>query len=562
MAQAVTIKGMLVQTCRDCPDSVALRFKRDGRWQTLAYSGLLSNSRAVSSLLCSRGTRIGERVGIFLENCPEWPEIYFGIVCAGMTAVPMDAKLREQEVSHILRDAGCRTVFLSSRTYRVFRETEAALPHIARAVVINMNEIEPVAAGRIEHLDYAESLAAAATQKGDRHAGFDRHDPTGDETASIIYTSGTTGLQKGAMLTHRNFCANVNSCIGAIHIKPSDNFLMVLPLHHAFSFTVNLLIPVAIGAQISFVENLKTIGENIREVSPTVLVAVPLLVEKIYTRIMDGLRRKRAVYWLFKSGLRAPVRRGIIKKLGGRLRMVVVGGAPTPVDVLNGLSHLGIPILEGYGLTETSPVLTFNPPEKPKPGTVGKAIPDVEIRISDPDGAGVGEITARGPNVMAGYFNKPRETETVLRDGWFHTGDLGSLDQDGYLVISGRKKNLIVNREGKNIYPEEVEDCIVKSPLILEAVVFGYREAGETGERVGLIVVPDQDGLDAWTARKKKLPSDEEIAELIRAEVRKCVASIAEYKRPRRIQIRTEEFEKTATGKIKRYLYAISPTEI
>jgi len=561
MAETRTIKSMLLKTCRNCPDSVALRFKREGHWQTLSYGELLDSSRAVSQLLCTRGARVGERIGIFLENCPEWPEIYFGIVCAGMTAVPVDAKLREQEVAHILRDAGCRTVFLSSRTYRVFRDAEPALPQITRAIVINMKEIEPLSNGKIEHLDYAGTLADAGG-KDDKPAGFDRHDPAEDETASIIYTSGTTGLQKGAMLTHGNFCANVNSCIGAIHIKPSDNFLMVLPLHHSFSFTVNLLIPVAVGAQISFVESLKTIGENIREVSPTVLVGVPLLIEKIYSRIMDGLRRKRFAYWLYKSGLRAPIRRGILKKLGGRLRMAVVGGAPAPVHVLNGLSELGVPILEGYGLTETSPVLTFNPPERPKPGTVGKAIPGVEIRISTPDPEGVGEITARGPNVMAGYFNKPEATEAVLKDGWFHTGDLGSLDTDGYLAISGRKKNLIVNREGKNIYPEEVEDYIVKSPLILEAVVFGYREADETGERVGLIVVPDQDGLDTWAAHRKKRLDDDEVAEVLRAEVRKCVAGIAEYKRPRRIQIRTEEFEKTATGKIKRYLYAISPTEM
>ena len=562
MPEILTIKHLLVDTCSECPDSVALRFKRDGQWQTLSYGGLLENARAVSQLLCSRGARVGEHVGIFLENCPEWPEIYFGTVCAGMTAVPVDAKLQEQEVAHILRDADCRTVVLSTRTYRVFRDAEAALPHITRAIVIEMQDIEPVSPGKIEHLDYAESLREAAEQDGKKPAGFDRHDPAPTDTASIIYTSGTTGLQKGALLTHRNFCSNVEACIGAIHIKPSDNFLMVLPLHHSFSFTINLLIPVAVGAEISFVENLKTVGENIRDVSPTILVAVPLLVEKIYARIMDGLKKRRGAYWLFKSGLRAPVTRGILKKLGGRLRMIAVGGAPAPVSVLKGVAELGIPIIEGYGLTETAPVLTFNPPDRPKPGTVGIPLPNVEIRISEPNAEGVGEITARGPNIMAGYFNNPDATSDVLKDGWFHTGDLGSIDSDGYLVISGRKKNLIVNREGKNIYPEEVEDCICKCSLILEAVVFGYCEEGQTGERVGLMVVPDQKAVDAWTSQKKKRLSDSDVADLIRKEVRKQAAAIAEYKRPRRIQIRTEAFERTATGKIKRYLYAMSPTEI
>ena len=242
--------------------------------------------------------------------------------------------------------------------------------------------------------------------------------------------------------------------------------------------------------------------------------------------------------------------------------MIAVGGAPAPVSVLKGVAELGIPIIEGYGLTETAPVLTFNPPDRPKPGTVGIPLPNVEIRISEPNAEGVGEITARGPNIMAGYFNNPDATSDVLKDGWFHTGDLGSIDSDGYLVISGRKKNLIVNREGKNIYPEEVEDCICKCSLILEAVVFGYCEEGQTGERVGLMVVPDQKAVDAWTSQKKKRLSDSDVADLIRKEVRKQAAAIAEYKRPRRIQIRTEAFERTATGKIKRYLYAMSPTEI
>jgi len=341
-----------------------------------------------------------------------------------------------------------------------------------------------------------------------------------------------------------------------------ENFLLVLPLHHSLAFTANLLLPLALGAQISLVESLKTVGENLREVSPTVLLAVPLLIEKMYARIMGRLRKRRLVYRLFKAGLRAPVAKGIRQALGGSLKLIVSGGAPACEDVLNGFGALGVPITEGYGLTETAPVLTLNPPAAPRPGTVGKPVPGVEIRIANPNTEGVGEIAARGANIMAGYHGKPEETAEVIRDGWFYTGDLGSIDLDGYLTISGRLKNLIVNREGKNVYPEEVEEQIASSEFVLESLVFGYCEPGQTGERVGLIVVPNQDAVDAYAAEHKRVMGEADVEELIRRDVRKKLSALAKYKRPRRIQIRTEEFEKTSTGKIKRYLYAASAKEI
>ena len=361
------------------------------------------------------------------------------------------------------------------------------------------------------------------------------------------------------MLTHRNFVSDVDNLLRMFVLYPSDNFLLVLPLHHAYGFTANLLIPIAGGAEISFIENIKTIGENIRDVQPSVLIGVPLLLEKMYSRILSGLKKKRLAWILFNIGIRKPVIQGIRQKLGGKLRLVISGGAPCDPDLLHGYQQLGIPIIEGYGLTETAPVICLNTMEAPKPGTVGFPIPDIDLKIMDPNAEGIGEIAVKGPVVMNGYYNNPAATEEVFKDGYYLTGDMGRIDDEGYVHITGRKKSLIVNREGKNIYPEEVEHQILGSEYISEALAVGYRtDASKTGEAVGIIVVPDHTAIDEHIHHHKKQLSEQEIEDLVRREVKKQSAGIAEYKRPRRIQIRWEEFDKTSTGKIKRYLYSMT----
>ena len=559
----MTLKELLAQSVRQRGDAVALRYKQQEHWITVSYKELLARVRSVAEVLGRHSIKPGDRVAIFSENAPEWPEIYFGIVGMGATAVPVDAKLQEQEVAHILRDSGAKLLITNAKYYPLLRDIDAHVPELHTALLIAGNEILPIKSRRIKYLSFEHLMADVAIAASAASCAYDKHQPKDDDIASLIYTSGTTGRQKGAMLTHRNFTANVEGCQKAIGIYPSDNFLLVLPLHHSLAFTANLILPIAVGSEISLVENLKTVGENMREVSPTVLIGVPLLLEKMYNRIWNGLRENKVGYALFKLGLRKPVIRGIAQKLGGKLRLVVTGGAPCDPELLENYGRLGIPFIEGYGLTETAPVLSLNPQEKPKPGTVGIPLPDVEFTIMDPDEEGAGEIAAKGPNVMKGYYNNPEATQSVFKDGWFLTGDLGVIDSEGYLTITGRKKSLIVNREGKNIHPEEVEHQVCKSPYIRESIALGYREADEkVGEHVGVIVVPDQDALDEHAQREKRNLTEGEIGNLIRAEVKKWCAEIAEYKRPRRIQIRWEELDKTSTGKVKRYLYAMGSDDV
>lgn len=559
----MTIKDLLTRSVTRYRDAVALRFKKQGQWQTMTYRELLARVWHVAEIIAQRGIKPGDRVAIFRENAPDWPEMYFGITGLGATAVPVDAKLQEQEVAHILRDSGARMLFADVRSYALLKEIEPQVPDLKAVVLVGGSELVPLPSRKVHYADYAEAIRTVSAAASAEGRAYDRHQPAEDDLASLIYTSGTTGRQKGAMLTHRNFTSNVEALLQAVEVRQTDNFLLVLPLHHAFAFTTNLLVPVACGCEISFVESLKTVGENIREVSPTVLIGVPLLIEKMYNRIWSGLRQNKVGWTLYRLGLRKPVQHGISKKLGGKLRLIVTGGAPCDPDVLVHFAELGLPILEGYGLTETAPVLTLNPPDKPKPGSVGKPLPNVEIRILDPNAEGVGEIAARGPNVMKAYYNNPEATEAAFRDGWFLTGDLGFIDAEGYVTITGRKKNVIVNREGKNIYPEEVEHQVSKSPFVRESLALGYREAGEkVGEHVGIIVVPNQEAIDLYAEREQKKLTDKEIADLIREDVKRVCSQIADYKRPRRIQIRWEDFDKTSTGKVKRYLYALKAEEI
>ncbi|MDH3981564.1 MAG: AMP-binding protein [Kiritimatiellaceae bacterium] len=555
---SMTIKQCLQRAVEKDPNAIALKYKREGEWQTTTYRGLLERSWHVSEMLVKLGIKSGDRVAIYRENSPEWFEIYHGIVGIGAIAVPVDAKLREQEVRHIFHDCGVSVVFCSARLAEVLAGLNGQVPDIRTMVVLDCNPKTLVTCEKIAHTTYEllwEEVSAVAMSA---ERAYDRLAPEEDSPASFIYTSGTTGRQKGAILSHRNFMANVEGIQKAIYFTSADNFLLILPLHHSFAFTTSVLLPVSECCQVTLVESLKTIKSNMVETSPTALLAVPLLLEKMLARIMNGINESRPAKLMFRFGLGKVIGKKVKEGLGGKVRLIVSGGAPISPNTLNGWMKLGFNIVEGYGITETAPVLSVNPVGLPRVGTVGLPLENVEIKIHKPNSEGVGEIIARGENVMQGYYNNPEETGKVLIDGWYHTGDLGRFDEKGYLVISGRKKSLIVNREGKNIYPEEVERQVLESRYVLECLAIGYREPNETGERVGLIVVPDQDVFDAKEVREGKRLSEKQVEQLVRDDLRQQLAELSDYKRPRKIEIRFDEFEKTTTQKIKRYLYAIN----
>ncbi|MDF7826306.1 AMP-binding protein [Pontiellaceae bacterium B12227] len=556
----MTIKDCLNRAATESPDAIALKYKQDGKWKVTTFRGLRERAWHVSEMLVELGVQEGDRVGIYRENSPEWFELYHGIVGIGAIAVPVDAKLRESEVRHIFRDCGVSVVFASCRLAETLSGMGEKLPELRTLVMLDCSGKNEHLCDKLEHESYTglcEKVSAKATSE---ERVFDRMAPTASSPASFIYTSGTTGRQKGAVLTHHNFMSNVESIDRSIHFTKEDNLVLILPLHHSFAFTTTVLLPVYKQCQVTIVESLKTIKANMQETSPTIMLAVPLLLEKMLARVMDGINSKKMARFMYQAGMAKVVGKKVKDGLGGKLRLVVSGGAPISPSTLDAWHKLGFCIVEGYGITETAPVLSVNPPGAPRVGTVGLPLDGVEVKIDHPNAEGIGEIIAKGDNVMQGYWNNPEETAKVLIDGWYHTGDLGYFDEKGYVVISGRKKSLIVNREGKNIYPEEVERQVLKSKYVLECLAVGYREGDETGERVGLIVVPNQEIFDSMkTADGSSLP-DEKIEALTGEDVREKLKDLSDYKRPRKIEIRFEEFEKTTTQKIKRYLYALDAT--
>ncbi|MDZ8118830.1 AMP-dependent synthetase/ligase [Pontiella agarivorans] len=554
----MTIKDFLNRAAEESADCIALKFKEGGRWQTRSFRELRERVWHVSEMLVELGIRAGDRVAIYRENSPEWFELYHGIVGIGAVAVPVDAKLRESEVRHIFRDCAVSVAFCSCRMAENMLEMKERIPDLQHLVMLDCTGKNEQLCEKLDCKMYETLFEEVDGKAMSDERAFDRMSPTADSAASLIYTSGTTGRQKGAILTHRNFISNVESIDQTLQFSKEDNFMLILPLHHSFAFTTTVLVPIFKHCQVSIVENLKTIKANMADTSPTIMLAVPLLLDKMLARVMDGIRARKVARLMYKAGLAKVIGKKVKEGLGGKLRLVVSGGAPISPATLEGWNKLGLLVVEGYGITETSPVLSVNPLEAPKVGTVGRPLSGVEIRIDEPNAEGIGEICAKGDNVMQGYWNNPEETAKVLRDGWYHSGDLGCFDDEGYLVISGRKKSLIVNREGKNIYPEEVERQVLKSELVLECLALGYREAEETGERVGLIVVPNQEIIDSMHTRAGANLTDEDIEKLVRGDVREKLQALADYKRPRKIEVRFEEFEKTTTQKIKRYLYDIS----
>ena len=559
----MTLKETLERSAQKHGDKILMKYKRDGAWQTLTYRQFLALVRNVAeALVRTCHVRPGDRVALLGANSPEWCAIHYAITGLGATAVPVDVKLQDQEVTHILSDSGACALLMDSASEANVYGLAGRCPNLRHVILFGDRKPEldnGRARGIVMH-DFDKILAETKAQAEGHGAAYDRFHPKEEDVASYIYTSGTTGRQKGAMLTHGNFTGNFRSIDAAIEIRPDDNFMVILPLHLSFAFTVCLVTPIASGTAMSFVESLRTVGENIRETSPTLIPAVPLLLEKVYNKLLAGIKANRVANVLWTLGIRGPVRKGILEKLGGRVRLMISGGAPADPVMLRGLEELGLKAREGYGITECSPVLSLTPIDAPiRPGSCGQILPFIEMKVFDANAEGVGELAAKGANVMKGYYNNPAATEAVFRDGWFLTGDLGYIDSENYVYITGRKKALIVNREGKNIYPEEVELQINQSPLILESVVLGYRPAGEAvGEQVGVIVVPDEEGIAALEASEKRKFTEQEIEARLRAEVKKQVAALADYKHPRRVQIRWEEFNKASTGKIKRYLYAMT----
>ena len=533
------------------PDRLALQIKDAAGYRRLSYADLARQARLLAAALVRAGLTPGDRVALISENRPEWAVAYFAAAAAGGTVVPLDVQLGDAEVANVLRHAGCRMAIASGKqAARLLALTIDGAP-LTRVVDLDAD----AEGGRMLAFRHVLRNPDAAPPPLPRVES--------SALASILYTSGTTGTPKGVMLTHGNFLANVESVMKFQLVNAEDNLLSVLPLHHAFPFTVQLIL-LFTGARITFPPSLK--GPDLlacmHETGVTVLVAVPQLFYLLHKGIFEQIGKRpllvRALLALLLrlSGALRPsginlgrlVFGQVHRRFGGKIRIMASGGARLDPAIARDFLALGFTLTEGYGLTETAPIVAFNPLNRVRPGSVGVPLPGVEVKIVDPDAEGVGEIAIRGPNVMRGYYRLPEATAEAMRDGWFLSGDLGYLTRDGYIVITGRAKEVIVLSSGKNIYPEEIEEQYLKSAYIKEICLVPQTSdrAGAAVEGLLALVLPD---LDVF--RAKGLTN---IAETIRWDMENVGRDLPTYKRPTGLRIVKEGFPRTRLGKIQRHL--------
>ncbi len=547
---------------RDRP--VAIRFKRDRRWIPISYADLLARVHEATAGLKELGISPGDRVALLSENRPEWAIVDYACLAARCTDVPVYPSLPAKQVEYILRDSGAVLAFVSTRVQRdKIAEIRARLPALRHVVALDQGLAGPGVLGMDAFMDAGRAALSrwpAWREEAERAAPGD--------LATIIYTSGTTGEPKGVMLTHGNIASNVGTCLPLLTVNDRDECLSLLPLSHIFERMAGHYLMFSAGVVINYAESFDAVAANLLEVRPTICCAVPRLYEKVYARALEtastGSRiKKKIFFWARRVGddwtelrlAKKPVPidlklahavadllvfRTIRKRVGGRLRYFVSGGAPLAPEIGRFFYGAGLAILEGYGLTETSPVIAVNTPEHLKIGTVGRPIPGVEVKIAED-----GEVLTRGPNVMTGYFNKPDATREALEpDGWFHTGDIGLLDLEGYLRITDRKKDLIVTAGGKKIAPQPIENLLKLNKFISNVVLLGDRRKFPLA-----LIVPNFDRLESW-AREAGLHWDsrEELAALpevetyLAGEARKNLRDLAQFEVPKRFLVLPRDF--------------------
>lgn len=538
------ITTQLARWANEQPNRVALQTWHEGRTVQFTYGDLWAAACRTAGLLHQTGIQPGQRIALFADNGPDWVVAYVGTHLAGAVVVPIDAQYGAAELTNLLTFAEARGLF----TDEAHHATVDALPAALRATLW------------VRTLDGATSLLNDGTG-----CTFEPRPPAPDDLAVLIFTSGTTGEPKGVQLLTRNISSNVESLLAAIRLYPQDNVLNVLPLHHTYSCTVGLLTPLAAGACVTLCASLRgaDLLAAMQATGVTIFLGVPqmfALLERGIVQQVEHLsfgarflfhrlqRLSRAVRKTTGLRIGRLLFRRVHQRFGGKLRFMASGGARLDPDVAQRLLDLGFLILEGYGLTETAPVIAFTRVGRPMPGSVGLPLPGVQVRIDNPGEDGTGEICVRGPNVMPGYFRNPSATALVLRDGWFYTGDLGYLDKRGALYITGRAKEMMVLPSGKKIYPEEIEARYKDALFVKEICIL--QNTGEDGAPPGLcaVVVPD---VDAMAQRQVS-----GAAERIRFELRRIAADLPSYMSLSDLVLVEGPLPRTRLGKLRRPLIA------
>ena len=560
---ADTLAQVVLDTVKSYPKPDFMLHKKEGRYQPVSTEEFGRQVKHLCLGFKDLGLGKGDKIVILSENRPEWVITDHANLCLGAITVPIYTSLVSEQIRYIIDDSDAKAVVVSCED--LWKRVEAVKPSLSKVRhYVIMREEAPE--GVLTFNDVLEKGRKLDDQNPGLFESLINAVKPEDE-ASLIYTSGTTGVPKGVILTHANFLSNVKTCVSIFDFTPKDIVLSFLPLSHVLERMATYAY-VYCGMTIGYAESVESVAQNLLEIRPTLMVSVPRVFEKIYAKVIDNVLssstlKKRIFYWALKVGKEYGRRKvnkeeipggllrkrnlahklvysKIIEKTGGRVRFFVSGGAPLSKDIAEFFYALGLVIMEGYGLTETSPVISANTFENIRFGTVGKPIPGVEVKI-----AADGEILTRGPHVMKGYYKKEAETREAFEGGWFHTGDIGHIDKDGFVVITDRKKDIIVTAGGKNIAPQPIENILKTNPYIANAVVIGDRR-----RFICALIVPNFEKLEKY-ARSSQIPfanragliSNEQVVNFLKAEVDRSTPNLAQYERIKRIALLDRDFE-------------------
>lgn len=552
------IKEMLENSKKKYGEEVAFKFKTEvpGKLRTESYNEFIDKVEALGTALISIGLK-DKRIAVISENRYEWALAYLSAVTGTGVVVPLDKSLPENEIISLVERSEVEAIFYSSK----YDETMAK---IKEENIGNLKFFISMDADKTEDKIYSQNelveLGKGLIKNG--ATSFKDAEIDNDNMSIMLFTSGTTAQSKAVMLSHTNIVSNVKDIMSIFDVNKEDTLLSFLPLHHTYESTVGFLYPLSVGASIAYCEGIRHIADNLKEYQVSVMISVPLLFESMYRKVMHTIEKKGKTKKvkmgvalsnvLRKIGVdkRREIFKEIHESLGGKLRLFVAGAAAFDPELEKGLNDLGIDTYQGYGLTETSPVIAAEHKTVTRLGSIGRLLPSIEGKIVDPNEQGIGELAVKGPTVMLGYYQNKEATDETIIDGWLHTGDLAYFDKDDYIFITGRKKNVIVLKNGKNIYPEESEILLNKIEGVKESFVFGKPEDGDNADlKLAAKVVYDPDEMK----EKFGLEDVEEIKKKIWADIKEINKKMPTYKYIKELYITDKELIKTTTQKIKRF---------
>ena len=552
----VDLKDMLEQTGKLYGDRPAYIFKtEEEKFREVTHKEFRDEIKSLGTALVDLGLK-DKRVAVISENRYEWGVAYLAIATGTGVVVPLDKALPNNEIESLIIRSEVEAIFYSNKYNEIMNEIkEKGNTNVKCFISMDLEKGENGIYSEKELTAKGKELI----DKGDRRFLDAKID--NEKMGIMLFTSGTTSVSKAVMLSHKNICSNLADIASVIKVDENDRFLSFLPLHHTFECTVGFLYPISKGGAIAFCEGIRHIAENIKEFQITAMISVPILFESMYRKVMKGIEKKgkledvkkgiKITQFLLKFGI--DIRRKEFKEihdnLGGKVRLFVAGGAALDPEAEKGFNELGLKMYQGYGLTESSPVIAAEDDKNTRLGSIGKAFPSLDVKIDNPNEEGVGELLAKGPSIMLGYYNNEEATkETIDEEGWLHTGDLAKIDKDGFIFISGRKKFVIVLKNGKNIYPEELETLVNKIEGVKESFVYG-RPEDDGDYKICAKIVYDVDVAKEFYG----VNNEEELKEALWKEVKKVNKTMPAYKYIREITITDKELIKTTTQKIKRF---------